>query len=419
MKKIVSVLFSLLPLMVTAQLYTVGGSVRYEDPVNPAMEVFLVSTPTTSITYNGTAVGPFQWYRFDTSGTASAISGANSTSLPNIASDMGYFLTSGGNPTGIYAWITNYAATPARFESIEIPDADDICSYVTLNFIENGEDASYYTHTGYRVSILRKFSATYTTLNTDDYSTIEVTEELPVSKKVPAPYKDTSFKVFDSYAQQLGMDVSITYADYRAVAVHAKVTATIEAREADNIVSGGSGGSETYSAPVNATFTSSSNEPVAAFFVWTVYNTSQSTTEPLIRYTDRTLRYTFEQSGKYQVNLDVSDRTFKCSFPTIQLEYEITESFIDIPNVFSPGASPGVNDEFKVAYRSITRFKGIIINRWGQKLFEWKDPAQGWDGRFGGKYVPPGVYFYIIEWEGADGRKGVEKGDINILGSEK
>ena len=33
----------------------------------------------------------------------------------------------------------------------------------------------------------------------------------------------------------------------------------------------------------------------------------------------------------------------------------------------------------------------------------------------GGKYVQPGVYFYVIEAEGSDGIKYKEKGDINIL----
>ena len=33
----------------------------------------------------------------------------------------------------------------------------------------------------------------------------------------------------------------------------------------------------------------------------------------------------------------------------------------------------------------------------------------------GGKYVAPGVYFYVIEAEGSDGKKYKKKGDINIL----
>ena len=86
-----------------------------------------------------------------------------------------------------------------------------------------------------------------------------------------------------------------------------------------------------------------------------------------------------------------------------------------VPNAFSPGTSPGVNDEFRVVYKSLVKFSCWIFNRWGQLLYHWTDPAQGWDGKKGGKYVSPGVYFYVIEAEGSDGIKYKKKGDINIL----
>lgn len=47
------------------------------------------------------------------------------------------------------------------------------------------------------------------------------------------------------------------------------------------------------------------------------------------------------------------------------------------------------------------KFKAWIFNRWGLQMYYWTDPAQGWDGKKGGKYVQPGVYFYVIEAEGS------------------
>lgn len=413
MKKTLPLFFLLLPFIVTAQLYTVNNAMEYEDKANPTMEIFLTGAPTVTITYNGMANPPYQWYEFDSSGNSRLINGATSGTLTNAESDKGYYLSTDGNPTGKYVWIVDYSKETSQFETLTVPEESAGCDYVSLLFTDKAPDAYYYTPAGIAVPILRKYGVTYQTVNTEDYTTMEVTEELPASKRIPAPLTDTSFKVFDMYAQQLDIEVSIDSETYRAIAVHASATEEIEAREADNEISGEAG---TYSAPMRATFTASSNEPVAAFFVWTVYKTDQSETDPIIRYTDKTLRHTFEESGTYRVSLDVSDRTSQCFYPTISFEYQIVESFIEVPNAFSPGASPGVNDEFKVAYRSLSKFKAVIINRWGQKLFEWTDPAQGWDGRFGGKLVPSGVYFYIIEWEGADGRKGVKKGDINILG---
>ena len=74
-----------------------------------------------------------------------------------------------------------------------------------------------------------------------------------------------------------------------------------------------------------------------------------------------------------------------------------------------------MNDEFRVAYKSLVSFKAWIFNRWGTQIYHWTDPAQGWDGKKGGKYVQPGVYFYVIEAEGSDGIKYKRQGDINIL----
>lgn len=88
---------------------------------------------------------------------------------------------------------------------------------------------------------------------------------------------------------------------------------------------------------------------------------------------------------------------------------------LDIPNFFSPGDSPGVNDEFRVAYKSLISFKCTIFNRWGNKLYEWRDPAKGWDGRYKGKFVNPGVYFYVIEAKGSDNVSYKRKGAINIV----
>ena len=43
------------------------------------------------------------------------------------------------------------------------------------------------------------------------------------------------------------------------------------------------------------------------------------------------------------------------------------------------------------------------------------DPSQGWDGRYNGKLVPAGVYYYVIKARGTDGKNYKKSGDINIV----
>ena len=94
----------------------------------------------------------------------------------------------------------------------------------------------------------------------------------------------------------------------------------------------------------------------------------------------------------------------------------ISESKLEMPNIFTPNGD-GVNDVYRAknGYRSLVAFKACIFNRWGQKLYEWTDPAGGWDGRFKGQDVKDGVYFVIVNARGADGRVFNIKKDVNLL----
>ena len=60
-------------------------------------------------------------------------------------------------------------------------------------------------------------------------------------------------------------------------------------------------------------------------------------------------------------------------------------------------------------------FKATIYNRWGQKLYEWTDPAGEWNGTFNGKDVKDGVYYVHVQAKGADGVKYNIKKDVNLL----
>lgn len=169
-----------------------------------------------------------------------------------------------------------------------------------------------------------------------------------------------------------------------------------------------------YPAPATIRFFGREEGDVA-YRTWFIYN-QRDLNNPLARYTDKDITYVFDEAGIYVIKFEVADNSSECVVEDT-LSFRITESDLEIPNFFSPGSSPGANDEFRVAYRSLIKFKCTIFNRWGQKLFQFNDPAKGWDGRYKGQYVNTGVYFYVIEAEGSDGVRYKKGGDINVFRS--
>jgi len=161
---------------------------------------------------------------------------------------------------------------------------------------------------------------------------------------------------------------------------------------------------------------------------WTEYYEwrfiGENTDEPfLIRYEENTT-YTFKKAGStriycYAVFTQGNDSV--CYTQEYWADQEpitisISESNLDMPNAFSPNGD-GINDIYKAkeGYKSLVEFKAVIYNRWGQKLYEWTDPADGWDGTFNGRDVAQGVYFCHVEALGADGIKYHFKRDVNLL----
>ena len=69
---------------------------------------------------------------------------------------------------------------------------------------------------------------------------------------------------------------------------------------------------------------------------------------------------------------------------------------IDLPNVFTPNGD-GNNDYFQMLfYGGLSTFECIIVNRWGNTVREFNNPAFQWDGTDEkGDQMEEGVYFYV------------------------
>ena len=158
-------------------------------------------------------------------------------------------------------------------------------------------------------------------------------------------------------------------------------------------------GSE-YSGPLEVAFYSNPT-PGAQFYLWKIYKS----TELLVTRNDRDIRYVFSEPGAYRVVCAVNNQY--CTSDSMEVSVQISESYLAVPNVFTPNGD-GKNDEFRVAYRSLKEFHCWVYNRWGKLVYEWTDPAKGWDGTINGRPAAEGAYYYVIRALGTDAAKNAE-----------
>jgi gliding motility-associated-like protein len=435
MRKLPVLLFiSLLTVSMQAQMVVSGIYYEYKDNLSGTGvdKVYLFSTlNNATITYASSAVS-VSFYRYTNAlsdkekipdSDISTFSSGNTTTyvISDLQNGKGYLVEENGG-TSAPVWIIDYSRRQPVLNSIEAIENEDKCELLKLFVNKSENELAFYGVSGNKRDIPRKYTVSYTDQEWDESDhlfknkTVELKDrEIGTEIIISAPLMNTQFKLHgDQFAEHFNIAKEIVSQPYTAIAVESHIVAEKEERNIPNEMNTEEGGSIVGSAPVVINFYEYANEPVSSFYTWLIYNRNDLE-NPVARYTDKDIRYTFGQSGDFVVKLEVADRNSIC-VDTVSVSVKVTESELqEPPNYFTPDSSPGVNDEFRVAYKSLIKFKCTIFNRWGTKLYQWTDPAKGWDGKYNGKYVNTGVYFYVIEAEGSDGIKYKKGGDINIL----
>lgn len=343
------------------------------------------------------------------------------------AGDMGYIVEENGRQTAY--WIVDYATHRPDLSAIAI-SADSDCDRVVFDATGAFERIMYYSVTGAPNELNREIKLEYNNLelkesNDEENPTDAVWTECLTTVTFPsvqgtfstqAPLCNTTFTLTgDRFLTEWGDPVILTTPSYTTKRVDAKTWATQAERENDNesgALSSGLGGS----APCDITFTALPTD-AAVFHEWQ-FSATEDFEDVMYRFTEETFTYTFTEYGTTYVRFVCADASGDCMFEGEVYTVTIGESKLQCPNAFSPQNQDGVNDEWKVSYSSLVSYECHIFNRWGKELFSSTNPAEGWDGRVGGKFIPSGVYFYVIKAEGADGKKYNLSGDINVVGSK-
>lgn len=114
--------------------------------------------------------------------------------------------------------------------------------------------------------------------------------------------------------------------------------------------------------------------------------------------------HTYGSTGEFIVWM-VVDNGY-CSDSTYTIINVVQDIAFYMPNAFSPYNEDGVNDIFAPsgigAGMGDNTFAMYIYDRWGKLVFSSKDFFSGWDGRYDGEFVQPGVYTYFVEVQYAD-----------------
>ena len=124
--------------------------------------------------------------------------------------------------------------------------------------------------------------------------------------------------------------------------------------------------------------------------------------------------HVFETPGVYSVILNSINSDGKTATDSIKIEVTGNSSITSIPKEFSPNGD-GVVDVFILQSKNIKHMNAKIFDKKGIVVYQSEGIDARWDGSdLQGKPAKEGLYFYLINAEGVDGKKYEQKGSVNL-----
>ena len=396
--------------------------------------VFVIyDTQGVSMSYTATTGEPVVWSFYDEDTPAlnpQEIAVTHSGSVTTLEQDQfkgnrGYIIKEGSSR--VYScWVVNYADYYMELNSLSF-DKERPCELVSFDIDGHCDPIPYYANnvSGTRQVLDREVELKYSTLSWNDSiwepnDTVEVFPALDQAFQIVPPLCNTAFRLTgDRFLKEWGVkEVSIESRElYETQAVSCGTVARLE--DDGEYTKVDYSGITDGSAPLHIIFTGNPTDAVV-YRKWEIA-TDESFENVIMQYNLDELDYTFSDVGTFYVRYMVANSDGSCDHysDTYTIDVGISElgegERGDLPNVFSPGSTPGVNDVWTVHTKSIVEFHCWIFNRWGNLVYEFTDPDGGWDGYHNGKLVDTGVYYYVITALGSDGKSYKKRGSITVM----
>ena len=437
MKKILVIIVILLCLCVNAMAQSVGFSGNSRSvwecvpEKNTGLDAIYVLSDVVDVemSYDSGDVVQSKWYRYSNlgGGYAEEIKGVEQSgtvsTLRTIEGDMGYIIETGDSR--YYFWVVDYSKHVLSVNSLSFSNEDE-CGETSIVVDGYGDAIKYFTINGQQRNLDRKIEVVYNNLEWNAESKLWMQKECKKQIEdfgatitiMPAPLCDTQFLLQgDQFLKAWREEVAVESDVYRAKSVDVRTEAeqlNQDSEEKSNIINSGNSSALGGSAPAEITFYAYTTDAVI-HHEWQMAS-DEAFEDITYRFNQQDLDYVFDEEGSFYLRYIGSNSDGSCEVYSDVYAVSIGASELKCPNAFSPGVTEGVNDEWKVGYKSIVEFECTIFNRWGVEMFNFTDPSLGWDGKYNGKFVKPGVYYYVIRAKGADGKIYKMSGDINIIG---
>jgi gliding motility-associated-like protein len=125
--------------------------------------------------------------------------------------------------------------------------------------------------------------------------------------------------------------------------------------------------------------------------------------------------HSYNMYGTYNVSL-IADNDYGCADTTSLSLRAKSIPLYYFPTAFTPANTEGLNDKFGLfSPLTVTNYRMMIFNRYGEIIFETTDQTKLWDGRVNNELVMGGVYIYDATFKNPENEIQRYSGNVTLL----